>query len=182
GCRECRADIAQRLVDELRDLLLGCCHRRRSSFCLCGSCRRRLTRQGRCQREELVCIGESAYFPHGEGARRGQMWPLGPDVGTMAEHPTDALIGDAPALAELRDQIRLLSAFDTRGNPNVPTVLLQGETGTGKGLVARVVHLSGGRAQDPFVDVNCAAIPETMLEAGLFGFEAGAVTGANPAQ
>jgi transcriptional regulator with AAA-type ATPase domain/tetratricopeptide (TPR) repeat protein len=100
----------------------------------------------------------------------------------MAEHPTDALIGDAPALAELREQIRLLSAFDTPGNPNVPTVLLQGETGTGKGLVARVVHLSGGRSQGPFVDVNCAAIPETMLEAELFGFEAGAFTDAKRAK
>ena len=103
-------------------------------------------------------------------------------MATMAGHPTDALIGDAAALAELREQIRLLSAFDTRGNPHVPTVLLQGETGTGKGLVARVVHLSGGRAQGPFVDVNCAAIPETMLEAELFGFEAGAFTDAKRAK
>jgi DNA-binding NtrC family response regulator/tetratricopeptide (TPR) repeat protein len=99
-------------------------------------------------------------------------------MATMAHHPTDALIGDAPAVAELREQIRLLAAFDAPGNPNVPTVLLEGETGTGKGLVARAVHLSGGRARGPFVDVNCAAIPETMLEAELFGFEAGAFTDA----
>jgi transcriptional regulator with AAA-type ATPase domain/tetratricopeptide (TPR) repeat protein len=78
----------------------------------------------------------------------------------------------------LRTQILHLAAFDTVGNPAVPTVLLQGETGTGKGLVARVLHDSGPRAHGPFLDVNCAAIPETMLEAELFGFEAGAFTDA----
>jgi hypothetical protein len=60
----------------------------------------------------------------------------------------------------------------------VPTVLLQGETGTGKGLVARVLHESGPRVEGPFLEVNCAAIPETLLEAELFGFEAGAFTDA----
>jgi DNA-binding NtrC family response regulator/tetratricopeptide (TPR) repeat protein len=99
--------------------------------------------------------------------------------GPMADHhPTDSIIGAAQAVAELRRQIRHLATFDTPGNPHVPTVLVQGETGTGKGLVAGVIHASGGRAEGPFVDVNCAAIPETMLEAELFGFEAGAFTDA----
>src|SRR5215831_4131171 len=100
----------------------------------------------------------------------------------MADHPTDSIIGAADAVAELRRQIRHLAAFDTPGNPHVPTVLLAGETGTGKGLVANVIHASGGRAAGPFVDVNCAAIPETMLEAELFGFEAGAFTDARKAK
>jgi transcriptional regulator with PAS, ATPase and Fis domain len=64
------------------------------------------------------------------------------------------------------------------GSPHVPTVLLQGETGTGKGLVARIIRVSGPRAAGPFIEVNCAAIPETMLEAELFGFEADAFTDA----
>jgi transcriptional regulator with PAS, ATPase and Fis domain len=97
-------------------------------------------------------------------------------------HPTDRLVGTCPVIAALRAQIRHLAAFDTLGNPAVPTVLLQGETGTGKGLVARVLHDSGPRAQGPFLDVNCAAIPDTLLEAELFGVAAGAFTNAKRAK
>ena len=85
-------------------------------------------------------------------------------------------------MVDLRTQIRHLAAFDTVGSPHVPSVLLQGETGTGKGLVARVIHESGPRAVGPFIEVNGAAIPETMLEAELFGFEAGAFTDAKGAK
>src|SRR5437660_4933286 len=99
-----------------------------------------------------------------------------------AVRPTDRLVGQAPVMGTLRAQIRHLAAFDTVGSAFVPTVLLQGETGTGKGLVARVVHDSGPRATGPFLDVNCAAIPETMLEAELFGFEPGAFTDAKRAK
>ncbi len=92
-------------------------------------------------------------------------------------HPTDRLEGRAPAVAALREQIRRLVTFDAVGTP-VPPLLLVGETGTGKGLVARIVHDSGPRSGGPFIQVNCAAIPETMLEAELFGYEAGAFTDA----
>src|SRR5499425_489039 len=95
-----------------------------------------------------------------------------------APDPTAQLVGQSPAMVALRAQLRHLAAFDTLGNPAVPTVLLQGETGTGKGLVARMLHDSGPRAQGPFLDVNCAAIPETLLEAELFGVTAGAFTDA----
>jgi transcriptional regulator with PAS, ATPase and Fis domain len=85
-------------------------------------------------------------------------------------------------MVDLRTQIHHLAAFDTVGSPHVPTVWLQGETGTGKGLVARIIHDSGPRASGPFVEVNAAAIPETMLEAELFGFELGAFTDAKRAK
>jgi len=97
-------------------------------------------------------------------------------------HPTDRIVGHAPVMYAFRAQIRHLAAFDTVGSAFVPTLLLQGETGTGKGLVARVIHDSGPRTQGPFVEVNCAAIPETLLEVELFGFEAGTFTDAKRAK
>src|SRR5262245_13616321 len=113
-------------------------------------------------------------------AGHGHSWPAGHNW--LGHHGMTPLVGNASAVAALRDQIARLAAFDRPGNPHVPTVLLQGETGTGKGLVAHLVHESGARAKGPFVDVNCAAIPETMLEAELFGFEAGAFTDAKRAK
>src|SRR5919108_2691594 len=98
------------------------------------------------------------------------------------DHPTHRLMGNSPTIEALRAQIRHLAPFDSVGSPVVPTLLLQGETGTGKGLVARIIHDSGPRAPGPFIEVNCAAIPETMLEAELFGFDAGAFTDAKRAK
>ena len=97
-------------------------------------------------------------------------------------HPTDRIVGTAPAIQSLRAQIHHLAYLRHGGECFVPTLLLQGETGTGKGLVARVIHDSGPRAQGPFVEVNCAAIPETLLEVELFGFEAGTFTDAKRAK
>jgi transcriptional regulator with AAA-type ATPase domain/tetratricopeptide (TPR) repeat protein len=91
-------------------------------------------------------------------------------------------VGHAPTIQALRAQIRHLATFDTVGSAFVPTLLLQGETGTGKGLVARVIHDSGPRAHGPFININCAAIPETLLEVELFGFEAGTFTDAKRAK
>ena len=65
------------------------------------------------------------------------------------------------------------------GRMNVSDILVQGESGTGKGLTAKFIHKSGQRSSKPFIQINCAALPETILEAELFGYEKGAFTGAN---
>lgn len=91
------------------------------------------------------------------------------------------LIGESPGIEAIRGKIgRLLERQqDVR---RLPPVLIEGETGTGKGLLARMIHRAGPRPDGPFVDVNCAAIPETLLEAEMFGFERGAFTDARRAK
>jgi len=95
--------------------------------------------------------------------------------------PFTELIGESPAIEAARDAIRRLLArpFSAR---RPPAVLLEGETGSGKGLVAGVLHRAGPRAARAFVPLNCAAIPETLLESELFGYERGAFTDARRAK
>jgi len=91
--------------------------------------------------------------------------------------PVDELIGDSPAIATVKQRVRALLRGQ-EGARRFPPVLLQGETGTGKGLLARIIHRAGPRSAGPFVDINCAAIPENLLEVELFGYERGAFTDA----
>jgi len=83
------------------------------------------------------------------------------------------VVGDSPAMRAVLDQVRQVAALD-----ETPPVLITGETGTGKGLVARTIHASGPRGGKPFIDVNCTALPASLMEAELFGYERGAFTDA----
>jgi two-component system, NtrC family, response regulator AtoC len=88
------------------------------------------------------------------------------------------LLGDSPGVRAVREKVARLLERPAGDGRRLPPVLIQGETGTGKGLLARMIHRAGPRPDGPFVDVNCPAIPETLLEAEMFGFERGAFTDA----
>ncbi len=85
--------------------------------------------------------------------------------------PRQELTGKSPVMAQLKEQISLVAPTDA-------WVLIQGENGTGKELVARTIHNRSRRKDKPLVEINCAAIPEELIESELFGHEKGAFTGA----
>ncbi len=87
-------------------------------------------------------------------------------------HNFDEIIGESKELKYVFHKVEQVALADT-------TVLLLGETGTGKELVARAIHRSSGRVNGPFIKVNCAALPASLIESELFGYEKGAFTGAH---
>lgn len=92
-------------------------------------------------------------------------------VSTALQRQGGELLGRSPAIGRLREELRVIEASDL-------TVLVTGETGVGKELVARTIHAGSSRAGQPLVYVNCAALPESIAESELFGHVRGAFTGA----
>lgn len=91
--------------------------------------------------------------------------------GFVAKHTADDILGHTQAIRNLRERTVMFAKSDAN-------VLVEGETGTGKEILASAIHAGSRRANNPFVPINCAALPDTLLESELFGYEEGAFTGA----
>src|SRR3984957_6634429 len=91
--------------------------------------------------------------------------------GDSSPREFEEIVGNSPVLERVFKQIRHVAPTDS-------VVLIQGETGTGKELIARAIHNQSSRRDAPFIKMNCAAIPADLLESELFGHEKGAFTGA----
>ncbi len=89
-----------------------------------------------------------------------------------AELGFDYILGDSPAMKRVMEVVRQVARSDTT------TVLIEGESGVGKEMIARLIHRFSARAEMPFLDINCASLPEQLLESELFGYERGAFTDA----
>ncbi len=95
-----------------------------------------------------------------------------------ADSGVETILGVSPHIESVRSRIRKLVASPALASEFPPSILITGETGTGKDLVARAIHYEGPRRDAPFVQVNCTALPETLFESELFGHVKGAFTGA----
>jgi DNA-binding NtrC family response regulator len=98
------------------------------------------------------------------------------------ENAAATILGASDAMERLRAIVTRLGRATGGPGGTTPTVLLLGETGSGKGHVARALHAAGGRQDGPFIEVNCTALPENLVEAELFGHEKGAFTDAKAAR
>ncbi len=119
-----------------------------------------------CKLGELEAVLERALEV--SNLERGN-WALQRDVDRL--QPSDRFVGETPAVRELHDMVSRVATTDS-------TVLIRGESGVGKELVARAVHRQSRRAKQPFVVVDCASLHENLLQSELFGHEKGAYTGA----
>ncbi|HET8713217.1 MAG TPA: sigma-54-dependent Fis family transcriptional regulator [Gemmatimonadales bacterium] len=123
----------------------------------------------------LIVLGRFASSAYAVATQLGNA-PIAPPAAprrrASAPAPArDEIIGSSPAIKLVLKNIQRVAPMET-------TVLITGETGTGKGLIARAIHQRSARAAGPFVGVNCGAIPQTLIASELFGHEKGAFTGA----
>lgn len=125
--------------------------------------------------EELTVVLERAW---GHARLRRELRYL-QDAGRKGD-PRHRIVGESEFTRQLRAQVERLASLDA--GPAAPPILITGETGTGKGLVAKTLHDLGPRAARPFVEINCAAIPQALLESEIFGYERGAFTDARAAK
>jgi PAS domain S-box-containing protein len=121
-------------------------------------------------RERLAVIRTSPVFSK-EGELVGSVATIR-DVTEEVEPQRREVIGDSPSMQELMRFVRRVAASEAT------TILVEGENGTGKDLIAKTLHYQSMRQAEPFIAINCAAIPETLLESELFGYEKGAFTDA----
>jgi formate hydrogenlyase transcriptional activator len=119
----------------------------------------------------IAIENSAAYRELAEMRNRAATEKLNVEEEIPFDQNISGMIGESPAFREVLRNIQIVAPTDA-------TVLVHGETGTGKELVARAIHELSGRSKGPFVKVNCAAIPATLLESELFGHEKGSFTGA----
>jgi two-component system response regulator PilR (NtrC family) len=121
------------------------------------------------------CLGPAATACELSSALGGALRKIAerraPGAEPGAEPWRALLVGQSPAIERVANMIRLIA-------PRRSTVLISGETGTGKEMVARAIHMAGNRSRHPMISVNCGALPENLIEAELFGHVKGAFTGA----
>ena len=124
-------------------------------------------------------MGSQAVMQFDGATRRWAQAPLNVPLSAsgaaeegMQGTPTVFMVGNSPAMLDVFEQVRRFAACD------VP-VLITGESGTGKELVARAIHERSSRSRGPYVALNCAAVPATLIASELFGYEKGSFTGAN---
>lgn len=120
--------------------------------------------------ERLVVL-KTTPFRSADGSLEGFLAAI-KDIGAEIESQKGEIIAESPAMREVLHFVRRVAISEAS------TILLEGENGVGKDLIAKTLHHQSLRAAEPFIAINCAAIPETLLESELFGYEKGAFTDA----
>ena len=120
--------------------------------------------------ERLVLIHTSQLFAE-DGTTEGAVATI-KDVTAEVEPQKREIVSESPGMRDVLNFVRRVAISEAT------TVLIEGENGTGKDLIAKSLHYQSTRQAEPFIAINCAAIPETLLESELFGYEKGAFTDA----